>query len=129
MRILLAEDNAVNQKLAVRLLEKQGHQVVVASNGCEAVRAALEQPFDLVLMDVQMPEMSGLEAAAAIRASEKVSGSHIPIIALTAHAMTGDRDQCVGAGMDDYLSKPIRPEDLYEAIARWAPQGSAGRIG
>jgi CheY-like chemotaxis protein/HPt (histidine-containing phosphotransfer) domain-containing protein len=121
MRILLAEDNAVNQKLAVRLLEKHGHRVVVAPNGREAVHAVEEQPFDLVLMDVQMPEMNGLEAAAAIRELEKTTGGHIPIIALTAHALKGDREECVAAGMDDYLSKPLQPRELYEAIARHAP--------
>jgi len=120
LRILLAEVNPVNQKLAVRLLEKRGHQVVVASNGREAVRAVEEQVFDLVLMDVQMPEMSGLEAATAIREREKETGGLIPIIALTAHAMKGDREECMAAGMNDYLSKPIQPQELYEAIARLA---------
>jgi signal transduction histidine kinase/DNA-binding response OmpR family regulator len=118
LRILLAEDNAVNQKLAVRLLEKQGHQVVVAPDGREAVRAVEGQPFDLVLMDVQMPGMNGLEAAAAIREREKATGGHVPIIALTAHAMKGDREGCLAAGMDDYLSKPLQARELYEAIAR-----------
>jgi signal transduction histidine kinase/DNA-binding response OmpR family regulator/HPt (histidine-containing phosphotransfer) domain-containing protein len=121
LRILLAEDNAVNQKLAVRLLEKQGHQVLLAPNGRQAVDAVEEQPFDLVLMDVQMPEMNGLEAAAAIREREKVTGGHVPIIALTAHAMKGDREECVAAGMDDYITKPLQAKELYEAIARQAP--------
>jgi signal transduction histidine kinase/CheY-like chemotaxis protein len=119
-RILLAEDNPVNQKLVVRLLEKQGHQVVVRSNGREALRALEEGPFDLVLMDVEMPEMTGLEAAAAIRDRERATGGHVPVIAMTAHAMKGDREQCVAAGMDDYVSKPIRAEELYAALARRA---------
>jgi CheY-like chemotaxis protein len=105
----------------VRLLEKHGHDVMVACNGRDAVHAVREWPFDLVLMDVQMPEMSGLEAAAAIRAREESTGGRIPIIALTAHAMKGDREQCLAAGMDDYVSKPIHAEELYKAVARWAP--------
>jgi CheY-like chemotaxis protein len=121
LRILLAEDNAVNQKLAVCLLEKRGYQVVIASNGREAVRAVAEGPFDLVLMDVQMPELNGLQAAAAIREREKATGTHVPIVALTAHAMQGDRAACVAAGMDDYVSKPLRAEELYETIARRVP--------
>jgi CheY-like chemotaxis protein/HPt (histidine-containing phosphotransfer) domain-containing protein len=121
LRILLAEDNAVNQKLAVCLLEKRGHQVVIASNGREAVRAVAEGPFDLVLMDVQMPELNGLQAAAAIREREKATGTHVPIVALTAHAMQGDRAACVAAGMDDYVSKPLRSEELFAAIARLVP--------
>jgi CheY-like chemotaxis protein len=121
-RILLAEDNPVNQMLTVRLLEKQGHQVVVASSGREAVLALETHPFDLVLMDVQMPEMSGLEAAVAIREREKATGGHVPIIALTAHAMKGDREECMAAGMDDYVSKPIQPQELYDAVARQVSQ-------
>jgi signal transduction histidine kinase/DNA-binding response OmpR family regulator/HPt (histidine-containing phosphotransfer) domain-containing protein len=126
LRILLAEDNPVNQKLAVRLLEKRGHQVVVVANGREAVRAVEEGCFDLVLMDVQMPEMSGLEASAALREREKATGGRLPIIALTAHAMKGDREQCTAAGMDDYLTKPIQPEVLYAALARWSPPAQPG---
>jgi two-component system, sensor histidine kinase and response regulator len=112
LRILLAEDNLVNQRLAVRLLEKRGHQVVVAGNGREALEALEKGHFDLVFMDVQMPEMDGLEATSAIRAKEKSSGLRQTIIALTAHAMTGDREKCLDGGMDGYLTKPIRPQEL-----------------
>jgi two-component system sensor histidine kinase/response regulator len=114
--ILLAEDNAINQKLAVRLLEKEGHRVVVASTGCQAVAALESEAFDLILMDVQMPEMNGYEATAAIREKEKAAGGHIPIIAMTAHAMKGDRERCLAAGMDGYVSKPIKTEELIVAI-------------
>ena len=117
LRILLAEDNAINQKLAVRLLEKQGHEVTVANDGLEAVAAVGNGEFDVVLMDVQMPNMSGLEAAAAIRALERGTGKHVPIVAMTAHAMKGDREICLAAGMDGYLSKPIKPGQLMEVIA------------
>jgi CheY-like chemotaxis protein len=117
LRILLAEDNAINQRLAVRLLEKQGHTVAVAGNGKEALAALEGQPFDLILMDVQMPQMDGLEAAAHIREQEKGSGKHIPIIAMTAQAMKGDREQCLEAGMDGYVCKPIQPAQLWQAMA------------
>jgi PAS domain S-box-containing protein len=117
LRILLAEDNAVNQRLAIRLLEKQGHRVALANNGREAVEAVLRQTFDVVLMDVQMPEMNGFEAAAAVRAAERGTGRHLPIIALTAHAMKGDRERCLEAGMDGYLSKPIQTRALAQALA------------
>jgi two-component system sensor histidine kinase/response regulator len=116
LRVLLAEDNPVNQRLAVRLLEKRGHSVVVAGNGREALEALEKQSFDLVFMDVQMPEMDGLEATAAIREKEKGSGVHRPIIALTAHAMKGDRERCLASGMDGYLTKPIRPQELDEIL-------------
>jgi signal transduction histidine kinase/DNA-binding response OmpR family regulator len=112
MSVLLVEDNAVNQRLAARLLEKRGHRVVVAANGREALAALEQGAFDLVFMDVQMPEMDGLEAIAAIRKKEQLSGKHQPVIALTAHAMKGDQERCVAAGMDGYLSKPIRPQEL-----------------
>jgi signal transduction histidine kinase/DNA-binding NarL/FixJ family response regulator len=123
LRILLAEDNVINQQLAVRLLEKRGHTVQVANNGKEALLALAQQPFDLVLMDIQMPEMDGLEATMTIRNQERVQGTHLPIIAVTAHAMQGDRERCLQAGMDGYVSKPIRPEELFEAIAHFAPGG------
>jgi len=115
--ILLAEDGLANQKLAVALLQRWGHQVTVAENGAEAVEAVEQGDFDLVLMDVQMPEMDGLEATREIRKREQGTEKHIPIIAMTAHAMTGDRQKCLDAGMDGYLSKPVRRDKLYQAIA------------
>ena len=124
LRVLLAEDNAVNQRLAVRLLEKRGHHVVVAGNGAEALAAMEKQDFDLVFMDVQMPEMDGLEATAVIRGKEKISGRHQPIIALTAHAMKGDREKCIAGGMDGYLTKPIRPQELDDVLEDYAPRRS-----
>jgi two-component system sensor histidine kinase/response regulator len=120
LRILLAEDNRVNQVLAVRLLEKRGHEVAVAGNGEEALEALDNQAFDLVLMDIQMPEMDGLQATAAIRKGEMKSGKHIPIIAMTAHAMVGDKERCLEAGMDDYIAKPIRPEQLDDVLKRYS---------
>jgi len=119
LRILVAEDNLVNQRLIVRILEKRGHRVVVAANGREAVEALEKEAFDLVLMDVQMPEMDGFEATAAIRTKEKSNGLHQAIVALTAHAIKGDREKCLAAGMDGYLSKPIRPLELDEVLARY----------
>jgi two-component system, sensor histidine kinase and response regulator len=116
LRILLAEDSIVNQKLAVRLLEKWGHKITVASTGRQALDTLDRQNFDLVLMDVQMPEMDGCEAATAIRYRERTTGGHVPIIAMTAHAMKGDRELCLKAGMDSYVSKPIRPQELFDAI-------------
>jgi len=124
LRILLVEDNAVNQVLAARLLEKRGHSVIVAGNGKEALAVLEKQSFDLVFMDVQMPEMDGLEATAAIREKEKTSGNHLAVIAMTAHAMVGDRERCLAAGMDDYLTKPIRPEELTGLLARYLPSAS-----
>jgi two-component system, sensor histidine kinase and response regulator len=115
-RILLAEDNAVNQKVAIRMLSKLGHTVVIANNGKEALAALETQSFDLVFMDVQMPEMGGFEATDLIRRSEKVSGHHLPIIAMTAHAMKGDRERCLEAGMDGYVSKPVQARDLQAAM-------------
>jgi CheY-like chemotaxis protein len=117
LRILLAEDSLVNQRLAVAMLEKQGHQVTVAGDGQAALEALQDGALDLVLMDVEMPKMDGLEAAAAIRQRERDSGGHVPIIAMTAHAMKGDRERCLEAGMDDYVSKPIRAADLFQKIA------------
>jgi CheY-like chemotaxis protein/HPt (histidine-containing phosphotransfer) domain-containing protein len=126
-RVLLAEDNKVNQKLASRLLEKQGHSVVIAINGREAVAAFESEAFDLILMDVQMPELNGYEATAAIREREKVSGRHIPIIAMTAHAMKGDRERCLQAGMDGYVSKPIDTRELFDAIEQVTARVSRNR--
>jgi PAS domain S-box-containing protein len=112
LRILLAEDNLVNQRLAMRLLEKRGHQVTLAGNGQEAVAAAEKGVFDLVLMELQMPEMDGFEATAVLREREKETGVHLPVVALTAHALKGDRERCLDAGMDGYLTKPIRAQEL-----------------
>ena len=116
LRILLAEDNVVNQKLAVRLLEKHGHCVVVAANGLEALAAIERQTFDLVLMDIQMPEMDGLEATQAIREKERLSGGHLPVVAMTAHAMKGDKEICLQTGMDSYISKPINSAELFSVL-------------
>jgi CheY-like chemotaxis protein len=118
LRILLAEDNVVNQRLVVRLLEKHGHTVLVASTGREVLAVLAQQSVDLVLMDVQMPEMDGLDATAVIREQERQRGGHLPIIALTAHAMKGDQERCLTAGMDDYISKPINAPTLSAAITR-----------
>jgi signal transduction histidine kinase/ligand-binding sensor domain-containing protein/CheY-like chemotaxis protein len=118
LRILLAEDNLVNQKFAVRLLEKNGHQVTVAQNGKEALVEIENSSFDLVLMDVQMPEMDGLAATQAIRERERQTGGHVPIIAMTAHALQGDRERCLESGMDSYLAKPIHAKELYQAISQ-----------
>ncbi len=114
--ILLAEDNPVNQKLAERLLTKRGHHVTVVESGSQAVESVQQTKFDLVLMDVQMPDMDGLEAAASIRRLESNTGQHVRIIAMTAHAMHGDRERCLESGMDGYLAKPIRPEELFEIV-------------
>jgi PAS domain S-box-containing protein len=118
LQVLLAEDNPVNQRLAARLLEKQGHTVVVAPTGRRALDALGRARFDLVLMDVQMPEMDGFEAAATIRRDEAGTGRHLPILAMTAHAMKADRERCLEAGMDDYVAKPIQPAELAAAIDR-----------
>jgi two-component system sensor histidine kinase/response regulator len=116
LRILLAEDNAVNRQLVTALLGKRGHTIVSVVNGREAVAAVAEGAFDIVLMDVQMPEMDGLEATGAIRKTERVTGDHVPIIALTAHAMKGDREACLAAGTDGYLSKPVNAKELFALI-------------
>jgi two-component system, sensor histidine kinase and response regulator len=116
LRVLLAEDNAINQMLAVRLLEKRGYTVTVAANGREALAAFERESFDVILMDIQMPEMDGFEATAAIRLNEKSTGGHIPIIAMTAHSLVGDQERCLAAGMDGYVSKPIRTHQLFAAI-------------
>jgi CheY-like chemotaxis protein len=117
LRILLAEDNAVNQKLALRLLSQMGYRADVAANGLEAIQAVERQPYQVILMDVQMPEMDGLEATRRIRASGE-SITQPAIIAMTANAMQGDREACLAAGMDDYIAKPIRVEELVSALER-----------
>src|SRR5207302_1789837 len=116
LRILLAEDGLVNQRVAVGFLELRGHEVVVACNGKEVLTALEQQPFDVVLMDVHMPEMDGLEATAAVRVKEKSTRRHLPIIAMTASAMKGDRERCLAAGMDGYVSKPFNAQELYAAV-------------
>ena len=127
LSVLLAEDNLVNQRLAVRLLEKRGHRVVVAGTGLEALKALEKESFDLVLMDVQMPEMDGLEATAAIREKEKSTGGHQAVVALTAHAMKGDREKCLAGGMDGYLTKPIRPNELDQLLENYVARHAEGR--
>jgi two-component system sensor histidine kinase/response regulator len=127
MVVLLAEDNRVNQKLAIRLLEKRGHQVVVAASGKEALLALEERSYDLVLMDVQMPEMDGLEATRLIREREQTSGRHQPIVAMTALVMKGDRERCMAAGMDGYLSKPLQLQELDEVLDRYVDREAASR--
>ncbi|MCK4943293.1 MAG: response regulator, partial [Candidatus Aminicenantes bacterium] len=117
LRILLAEDNLINQKVVAKFLEKMGYQVSIAQNGVEAVSKVKKENFDLILMDIQMPEMDGFEATVAIRKIEKTSRKHISIIALTAHALKGDREKCLNAGMDDYMAKPITSDKLSEKIS------------
>ncbi|HEY3742893.1 MAG TPA: response regulator, partial [Bryobacteraceae bacterium] len=118
LRILVAEDNPVNQKLAQRMLERSGYTVTVVSNGLEAISAFEQGEFALILMDGQMPEMDGLDAAKAIRRLELITGGHVPIIALTAQALNGDRERFLAAGMDDYISKPIQQRELFDSIER-----------
>ena len=120
MRVLVAEDNVVNQKVAVRMLEKLGLRCDVAANGREAVEMSDLLPYDLVLMDCHMPEMDGYAATAQIRSRETARG-RIPIIAMTAEAMAGCREHCLAAGMDDYVSKPVTINDLVAALQKWAP--------
>ena len=129
LRILLAEDNAVNQHLARRVLEKRGHQVTIVGNGRAAVAAVEKGGFGIVLMDVQMPEMDGLEATAAIREAEKAEGVHLPIVAMTALAMSGDSDRCLRAGMDAYVSKPIKAEEVFKVIeSLFSPAGFGNEV-
>jgi CheY-like chemotaxis protein len=119
LRILVAEDNSVNQKLIARLLEKRGHTITMVGNGLQAVNALDRDTFDLVFMDMQMPEMDGFEATAAVRKRESQTGLHTPIVALTAHAMKGDRERCLEAGMDGYLTKPLRATELDEILDKY----------
>ena len=118
LKILLVEDNPINQKVATRVLEKAGHSVAIANNGIEAITQVSDSKYDLVLMDVMMPEMDGITATVAIRESEQGTDRHLPIVALTANAMQGDRELCLEAGMDGYVSKPIQPPVLFEEIAQ-----------
>jgi two-component system, sensor histidine kinase and response regulator len=129
LRILVAEDNATNQKLVVSLLEQQGHHVTIASNGREAVEKSRDDRFDVILMDVQMPEMDGFEATAAIRRRAAAGGARTPIVAMTAHAMAGDRERCLEAGMDAYVSKPLRPADLLSTIESLFPASAPAPAG
>ena len=116
LRVLLAEDNAVNRKVALAMLKRAGHRVTVAENGREAVELALHQMFDLILMDIQMPDVDGLEATQIIRKKEQLGGRHVPIIAMTAHALKGDRERFLTAGMDAYIAKPFQPRELFEVM-------------
>jgi CheY-like chemotaxis protein len=124
--VLVAEDNAVNRRLAVEILRRAGHIVESVENGREAVEAVAAQPFDVVVMDVQMPDMNGLEAARAIRNGEMGTGRRQPILALTAHANGSDIEECRQAGMDDYLSKPVHHLDLVERVARLGTGARSG---
>jgi CheY-like chemotaxis protein len=117
LRVLLAEDNAINRLVAIHVLKRAGHQVVVAVDGQDALAALKREAFDLVLMDVQMPSMDGFAATALIRAEEKTTGQHIPIVAMTAHALKGDRERCLEAGMDAYVPKPFDDADLFSAMS------------
>ena len=120
LHVLLAEDNQINRKLAATLLERRGHRVTIATNGRDAVAAIEREPFDVALMDVQMPDVGGFEATSQIRAAERAAGGHLPIVAMTAHAMKGDREQCLAAGMDEYITKPLDARLLYDIVERVA---------
>jgi PAS domain S-box-containing protein len=128
VNVLLADDSPTNRRLAMRLLEKRGHAVTAVENGLEAVQAVEKDSYDVILMDVQMPEMDGLEATAAIREAEQLTGDRIPIVALTAHAMKGDRDRCLAAGMDAYVSKPFQAEELFATIEQLVSFAEAGKL-
>jgi CheY-like chemotaxis protein len=126
---LVVEDNAVNQKVAQGLLKKFGIQVDIAANGQEALNTLEALPFDLVLMDCQMPVMDGYEATQKIRLAEsKVLNRNIPIVAMTANSMQGDRDKCISVGMDDFISKPVNPSKLQEALKRWLPDSKSTTV-
>jgi CheY-like chemotaxis protein len=126
LRVLVAEDNRVNQQVAVGMLERAGHEATVAENGREVLALLEKGTFDVVLMDVQMPELDGLETTAAIRERERAAGGRLPIVALTAHAMKGDAERCLAAGMDAYLAKPLQPRELADTIAGVVPSAGAG---
>ncbi|GIV15299.1 MAG: hypothetical protein KatS3mg022_0734 [Armatimonadota bacterium] len=121
VRVLLVEDNEVNRKLALRMLQRLGCSVEIATNGREAVEMIADRAYDIVFMDIQMPEMDGIEATHLIRERERRTGNHLPIIAMTAHAMEGDRERCLSAGMDDYLSKPVKIDLLAQMVEKWSP--------
>jgi two-component system sensor histidine kinase/response regulator len=128
LRILLAEDNAINQKLAVVLLQKAGYSVDAVDTGAQALEKVQTNQYSVVLMDVQMPDMDGLEATHLIRELEKNTGHHVPIIAMTAHAMQGDRERCLEAGMDDYVTKPLQPKVLFSALDRWTQASDTPQV-
>ncbi len=119
LHVLLAEDNPVNQQLALELLQMRGHNVRIAENGKEVLSALEREPFDVILMDLQMPVMDGFQTTAAVRERERKTGAHIPIIAITGSAMQGDRQRCLDAGMDGYLCKPIRSRKLFETVEQF----------
>ncbi len=128
LSVLLVEDNPINQEIAVIMLNQQGHGVTVANNGVEALNLLEKDSFDLILMDMQMPEMDGLETTAAIRGKEKETGAHIPIIAMTGNAAQEDRNQCLKAGMDDYIVKPIEPDKLFKVFEKYCPQSPTAKV-
>jgi CheY-like chemotaxis protein len=123
VRVLVAEDNAVNQQVALGILRRMGAHADAVASGIEAIEALRQAPYDIVLMDVQMPEMDGLEATQHIRQEEtEANKPHIPIIAMTAHALQSDRDRCLAVGMDDYVAKPVNPQELYSVLEKWLTQ-------
>ena len=128
LRVLLAEDNEINQQVAVEFLRMRGHEVRIAQNGVEVLAVLLAEPFDVILMDVQMPEMDGIRATIAIREKERITGRHIPIVAMTGYAMKGDRQRCLDAGMDAYISKPIRQQEMFEVIEECASRYSHPKL-